>query len=153
MYKNPGVITCFRHDGTKTWAKVMNGSEDHDLAHYAVEKKLNFRNAFFGLVADGLQLFDFIRPYEERPKILQKENLPVECIQADYIVNLLQTQKRNSGNPKDFIPMLTIILSEKNIPFPEDLDEESLGEIRSKYNELVDEYKNLRIGHEMSLIF
>ena len=51
----------------------------HDLVHYSVESVLGFRDAFFGLVAQGWDFKDFARPWP-------RGQLPAEAVLAEGFV-------------------------------------------------------------------
>ncbi len=53
------VLTITKDDGSVTWSKLQRGLEFHDLAHYAVEKELQLKNSFYGMVNKGLDIHDF----------------------------------------------------------------------------------------------
>ena len=77
------VFTLRRTDGTTTWQKRAGPTAEffavHDLTHYAVETELDFRRAFYGLVAEGWALADFGTPWPRGP-------LPLEALPAEVIV-------------------------------------------------------------------
>ena len=54
-------LHCRRSDGTETWSRVHPFYPTHDLSHFAVETALGLRQGFFGLVAGGWELADFIQ--------------------------------------------------------------------------------------------
>ena len=53
-------LHCRRSDGTETWSRMHPFYPGHDLTHFAVESTLGLRGGFFGLIAGGWELGDFI---------------------------------------------------------------------------------------------
>ena len=150
--KTEVILTIERTDGTTTWSKLRRGIEDHDLAHFAVEQHLEFDQAFYGLVDSGIDIADFASTDLEKKNNIIK-NLPIESIQTEFIVNLLQTEYWNSKLDTSFLITLENILKEKNLPFPESLTEKKLSDIRKDYQSLVLKLKSLKEGESLELIF
>ena len=151
--KNANTFTCIRDDGTQSWTKLHPGIEDHDLAHYAVEKHLEFREAFLGIVNQGYEIGDFALPRDQRPLALWPVNLPLQAQQTEFIVNLLQTEYWNSGINPNFLTTLRTTLDLKEMPFPARLNEERLELIRKDYHELIARWKELPLGETLELSF
>jgi len=87
------ALSCTRADGSVTWQR-QDGAQGyffpyHDLTHYAVETVLGHTRGFFGLVAEGWDLFDFGKPWP-------RGALPQESLVAERIVGLLD-QERAAG--------------------------------------------------------
>lgn len=150
--KQPSIITITRPDGSSTWNKIHRGLETHDIAHYAVEKTLNFKNAFYGLIAAGTNIQDFDTPRDRRPEEVIPVNLHVEAIQTEHIVNLLETELYQMTDPTSFLPMLKEILEEHQIPFPTILTESTLVKIRQTYHDLVHQWRSLKEGEQLKLL-
>ena len=55
-------MSITRSDGSLCWAYLRENFEDHDLAHFAVETVLGFKDAFFGLIDLGYEIGDFEDP-------------------------------------------------------------------------------------------
>ncbi len=149
----PGTLTCVRPDGSTTWTKLHPGIEMHDFAHFVVETELGFPNAFYGIVAKGFDIGDFELPREQRPVALKPVNLPVEALQTEHIVNLLQTRFPNSNQDLDFITTLKNILTEKEIDFPKVLDQEKLNRINERLRDLLFKWNELENGGTLELEF
>lgn len=147
------TLTCIREDGTKTWARLHAGLEDHDLAHYALESVMNWQEAFFGLVSQGYEIGDFEKKREERPEALIPANLPWQAKLSECIVGLLQVQRLNSGESRDFIQILEEILKERNLDYPPDLTKEKLQDIREMYHRLAGQWLALAPGESLQLEF
>lgn len=135
--RKESVIRFLRSDGTVTWRKIHPGTEDHDLAHYAVESELRLQRAFYGLLNAGIEIADFELPANLKPDLLWRDNMPYDAQVAEFIVNLLQTDRWNSDIGKDFISQLRQILEQRDITYPEDLTEDRLEKIRHVYTDLM----------------
>lgn len=156
MKKNtpkPATLTCWRADGTYTWAKLHQGFEDHDLAHVAVESILEFENAFFGLIIKGFDIQAYELPKEVKPEELQSYNLPEEALQTEHLVNLLQTEYWNNELIPNLLEMLENILKKNNIPFPKKLTQEKLEEIKKAYRENIKLWKEVEINSKLVFYF
>jgi len=149
----PSTLSCTRTDGSVSWTKLQRGVETHDLAHFVIETSLGFTDAFYGIIARGFDISDFELPREQRPRALIPANLPEQAIQTEYIVNLLQVEFFNSGENPDFINTLKNTLAEKNIHFPENLDQHALENIRIRFGELLMQWESLAEGETMELEF
>lgn len=58
----PPTLSFRRDDGSVTWQSYGSQGDFfpvHDLAHYAIETVLGYRQAFYGLIAAGRDLDDF----------------------------------------------------------------------------------------------
>ncbi|HRI19780.1 MAG TPA: hypothetical protein PLA68_02450, partial [Panacibacter sp.] len=94
------VISCKRKDGSTTWMQSDDFFIYHDLLHYAVETTMEFKNAFWGMLAGGVSITDFELPKELRPFTYSEEALA-----AESIVNLL-AMERITGPLNDFNSVL-----------------------------------------------
>jgi hypothetical protein len=88
------ALTCIRADETRTWQK-QPGSVGmllpfHDLTHYAVETSLRYRRGFYGLIAEGWDIGDFVPPYPRGP-------VPREAREAELVVSVFEMELRNPG--------------------------------------------------------
>ena len=145
------VLTITRDDGSSTWAKLHNGTELHDLAHYAVESVLQFKHAFFGIINRGFTIEDFEAPRGERPDEVKAANMQPEALITEHLVNLLQIELITPGYNLDLIDQLRDILSDNNLPFPDRLNDEKLNSIREVYRDLFRRWTSLEIGDQMNL--
>lgn len=81
---------CRRPDGSETWSRVSPFYPRHDLTHFAVESALGLKQGFFGLIAAGWALDDFVQKGVAR-------QLPVEAFWAECAVGV--TELLNSPAP------------------------------------------------------
>ena len=149
LYKNtgkPSILKCIREDKSETWSKLHPNTEYHDLAHIAVEKTLGYKDAFYGLVAKGVNIEDFELPEEKKPKALQGANLPRASLVTEHLVNLLTIEQFNTGLIEDFIGQTRTILKENDLPYPDNLTEETLTTIRNEFTKLISEWKTIEGG-------
>lgn len=147
----PSSLTCLRRDGSRTWTKLRPNFEAHDFIHFVVEKSLGLENAFYGLVEKGTDITAFELPREKRPDSLLPKNFPIESIVAEHIVNLCQIDFFAPEALPDFIPQLKNILSENGLPFPGNLDEHRLMEMRRDFNVLWGKWTKLPAGESIEL--
>ena len=103
------TLTCIRDDGAITYAPSAVGVR-HDLIHYAVETTLGCTEAFFGLVAAGRDVDDF------GTKDGRKDTYPVEAIQVEFIVALLQWPTLTDA---ELTEQLAIDCTNRGLPTPE----------------------------------
>ena len=112
----------------------------HDLMHYALEKKLQFKQGFYGLLNQGFDIGDFELPREQRPEALRPKNLPLEAQQGEFITGILQTAHWQKQSPSDTIGFLKTIYKEKGWAFPEYLNETKIETILEQFNALWQEW-------------
>ena len=149
--QKPCILTITRSDSSSTWAKLHLGMETHDLAHYAVEKSLGFKHAFYGIIDQGYQISDFELPKAQRPDAVKPENLHSEALITEHLVNLLEVELLNSGLNTNLINDLQHILTNANLPFPQSLDEETLNTIRQLYHSLYNQWIALEENNTLNL--
>lgn len=148
----PPVFIFKRSDGSNTWSKIQNIPVEHDLAHYAVETTLHFKEAFYGLLNQGFTPEDFERPRDKRPQALLPVNLPLQAHQAEHIVGLLQIEWL-SGPNLNFMDDLKQTLEQKGFTYPSELTTQKLNTIRNAYLEVVYQWNTLPAGQQLDLHF
>jgi hypothetical protein len=138
--KSVPVLTCVRDDGSTTYAKSAHGAYFgyHDLLHYAVENTLGFRDAFFGLIAQGRSIQSFAEPGAAR-------TLPAEAIIADHIVGLLQQEAATgaAADADEFNRTLAVCLGQSGIVPARQISADELRRIRESWAVLVHRYRSL----------
>jgi len=140
------ILTIMRSDRSTTWTKLHRGMETHDLAHYAVEKTLGFKDAFYGIINKGFNISDFELPKDMRPNLITSESLVTE-----HIVNLLEVEFLNSGSNQNFIEDLKRILNDNNLPIPIALNAQTLSNIRTMYQDLIKKWRLLNDNEVLNL--
>ncbi|HVK02886.1 MAG TPA: hypothetical protein VM490_05400 [Armatimonadaceae bacterium] len=148
----PDTLTCFRDDGTATWTSLYPGfGAAHDLAHFAVETTLGYRNAFFGLLASGRT----IQSFEEKDERNRSAHpLEPEAGWSEYLAGALQSEDAG-GYRLDAATMLeqmkTHVASRRKVgsafaasspegvgfTFPEELTDAQLDSARTLWHELL----------------
>ena len=141
----PSTLTCTRSDGSVTWSTIHFGLEAHDLGHYAVEHILGFRNAFYGMIANGTDIQDFELPREERPLHVLPRNLDPEALISEHLVNLLMI-KSQQPEELDLIPNLESILAENQIPYPKILSTTKMNTIWELFQKMLRQWEVLPKG-------
>ena len=149
----PSTLTCIRKDGSKTWVKMHQGFEAHDLAHFAVEKVLKFDDAFYGMLAKGFNIEDFEAPKNLRPQAVRPENLSNEALVTEHLVNLLMSIEQSQDSSYNILHGLQDILNENNLTFPEELNHESLYLIKKKFDQLLNDWKGTKNDEILELVF
>jgi len=144
----PSTLACVRADGTRTWGKVHPFFPIHDLTHCAVESLFAFKKAFFGLVASGWDIDDFLQPGAAARQ-------PVEALWAESIVGLLDLE-RASGQAMaaaEFDEQLSAALGRLGVPPFRAVSEVELGRVRALREELRARWQELPPGDTMEVRF
>lgn len=131
------ILKCIREDDSMTWSKLHPNTEYHDLAHIAIEETLEFKNAFYGMIANGINISDFELPEHQKPESLKGINLPKESLITEHLVNLLMVEYFNTNSTIDFLDQAQEILAQNKLPFPSILTKKTLIDIRGKYRYLI----------------
>jgi len=132
-------MTITRSDGTSTWSVLRRGIEDHDLAHLAVEKTLGCKSAFFGLVDQGVNISDF--EHKDRQPAIS-----IEAKQVEHLVLLLQIETKQSEEMEDLLHQYRDILVAHDLPYLENLNQETLHTTRRVFKGLVKDWRRLKVG-------
>ncbi len=146
----PDTLMCRRNDGSCTWT-ALNLAAGHDLGHYAIETTLGFRDAFFGLLAQGWAIQDFERP---DPQSGKKPSVPPEAMQAEVLAMLLDMERRSGHPPAHgaFVEMLASACVGLGVPVPA-LDAAQLEAIRTRHAALLRQWAELPEGTSLELEF
>ena len=149
----PDTLSVRRADGSVTWTQGNAGPAYHDLAHYIVETTLRCKQAFFGIIYQGYAIDDFVLPRHQRPDALKIANLPAEAMQVEYIVQQIQLEHFNGVEDPDFLSSLRQTLTDKNLPFPAQLNDSTLAQLRERFRALVAQWDALTPGETLTLPF
>jgi hypothetical protein len=145
----PDALTCIRDDGSQTWSPVGAGvGVVHDFTHYAVETTLGCTEAFYAMVAAGRDIESF------GTKNGRKDVYPVEAIQVEHLVGLLQLSFV-SGNPFTTPEILDLLAAESansGIPMS-DLTDSQIDAAREKFQTLFARWSALAPGESIDLPF
>ncbi len=139
------VLICTRANGSETLAPATVGVE-HDLVHYAVETELGLKQSFYALVASGWNIQDF-----NVPGAMKNTNLPEEAGRTEFIIGLLQMERRNGEPYADLNAELATICTQRGITPPIQVDEAALPRIRKKIDELCYQWVVTQPGSVMEL--
>lgn len=140
------LLICTRPDGTQTMAETIVGAE-HDLTHFAVETTLGFQHAFFGLLADGMNIEDF-----NVAAASTKIDIPPEAGATEFIVGLLESEL-TSGTPfPDFNAELHRAMANTRKPTPAPtISDADLATMRRRVIDLKMRWRSLRVGETIEL--
>ena len=147
------ALSCTRADGSTTWQK-QHGQQArffprHDLTHYAVETVLEYRSAFYGLIATGWNISDFGPPWP-------RGQMPEEAGVAELIVSFLDAERASQArwSAADFNDKTAIYYREHEIPTtPPTLTDDDLARIRQRRAELFTEWEAVSPGSAIELRF
>lgn len=142
----PHTLRCVRKDGSQTYTQLPGDFRpQHDLAHFAVESVLGFKNSFFGLVSQGHDM-------EELAETRDRSWIPGEAQLTEVIVMTLQHERAGTVAPEDFVRMLAESCRGLNLS-PPVLSEGVLEAMRREFGELVGRWNGLAPGETLELVF
>ena len=101
----PPILTCLRDDGSVTYQKSSAFFVMHDFLHYAVESTLGFRDAFYGMVAQGRDLDSF------GTQNGFKDTYPANALRTEEIVGAIQYSLSETKPPSDDELAITLLLT------------------------------------------
>jgi hypothetical protein len=146
------ALSCTRADGSTTWHRQLGQQGAffplHDLTHYALESVFGFREAFYGLLADGWNVTDFGKPWRRGP-------LPPEAVHAEVLVGLLDTE-RATGNlltAAEFNQHAGAYAAQHGRELPPIMTDERLIRIRALRSDLFRRWLDLAPGATLELEF
>lgn len=147
------ALSCTRADGTVTWQRQQGAQglffPRHDLTHYAVETVLEYRSAFYGLIATGWNISDFGPPWP-------RGQMPEEAGVAELIVSFLDAERASHArwSADDFNDKTAIYYREHEIrTTPPTLTDDDLARIRQRRAELFTEWEAVSPGSAIELGF
>ena len=147
-HKDEHVFSCIRKDSSTTWQHVSPFFMMHDLCHYAVETTLTLKNAFFGMLASGIDITNFDLPKEQR-----KIQLTDEAIFAEHLVNLLVIDY-TQGRMENLIEIFTDVYDvKKDSKLLNHITEEKMDKIRKTYNDLLEQWNLTPVSESLNLMF
>lgn len=142
----PPLLICTRSDGTQTMAETIVGAE-HELFHHVVETTLGYRRAFYGLLAEGMNIEDF-----NVAAAKSKIDIPQEASATEFIVALLESEL-TSGMPfPDFNAELRRAMTNTRKPtVAPTISDIDLATMRTRVAEIKSEWRSLPVGGSMEL--
>lgn len=135
-----GVLRCTRDDGSVTWQKQAKHAAFfalHDLTHYAVETALDYRQGFFGLIAEGWEI-------EDTGGKGARGALPGEAIEVERIVGLFDSERGSN----------TLWTAEEFNQFaPRTLTNAQIRSVRHLRSALFQRWFAIKPGEKLELVF
>ncbi|OYU56533.1 MAG: hypothetical protein CFE25_04665 [Chitinophagaceae bacterium BSSC1] len=120
----------------------------HDLSHYAIETKLAYQSAFWGLIKSGIHPSVFENKEARDKMLISNEAWYAECLANLFVIEITQ------GAFEDFNEVFHQSLKQMNKNIPDlHLITNEINEIRDYYKELVNAWKMLEPNKEMVLHF
>ena len=121
----------------------------HDMVHYVVETTLGYKDGFYGLLAQGHDIQSFGQVDKRTGK---KPVVPVEAIQVECIVELLQTELWDGAPYDDFLDLLKSICLDRSLPAPKSITPEALEAIRREIRRLLRDWQRLPADECIELV-
>ena len=140
-------LHCRRGDGSETWSRVHPFYPTHDLSHFAVETALGLRQGFFGLIAGGWDLADFIQK-----QVAAK--LPPEAFWAECAVGVTELLGPN-GPPSfaDWCAALAQSVAGQNLPPFRAVTPAEYARLNTLRADLLRQWASLPLGDTLTLHF
>jgi hypothetical protein len=147
------VLRGVRADGSVTWQR-QDGRNAlffpfHDLTHFAVETTLDFRQGFYGLLADGWEIADTGGKGARGP-------LPAEAVLVEHIVGLFDRERVGGATPlsaTDFNAQVARLVAAGRVAAAPTFTDEQLAATRARIDALHDEWAALAPGATLELSF
>lgn len=147
----PDALTVVRDDGTGDYARLNPFFPLHDLLHFAVETTLDYRAAFWGLIASGWSLGDFGVRDPDTGKVRQP---PDEANVAENLVGLLQLVETGSiADAEAVIVLLEEHCRDHHLAMPSPISVTQIEAVRTRFAELRGQWLALPPGGTMELSF
>jgi hypothetical protein len=137
-----GLLRCVREDGSMSWQKQNRHGAffaKHDLTHFAVESTLGYRRGFFGLVSEGWDI-------EDTTGQGSRGRLPDEATEVERLVGLLDAERAGGE-------LWTVDDFDDAFGGSRRLMAEELEAVRSRRDELLEQWSRVEVGGMMELEF
>jgi hypothetical protein len=142
------TISFIREGFEDYWIEADNFLILHDLCHYAIEISLHYKNAFWGLVAHGVNPSIF-----ENKETRDALNLTDEAWYAEHLANLLLIEF-TQGKFDDINKILEQSLLQHNPTIPIiQFSNVQLDAIRALLHSLIEKWRAVAVGDYVSLDF
>jgi hypothetical protein len=136
-----------RPDGSEVWSRVHPFYPGHDLTHFAVESALGLRRGFFGLLAEGWELTDFVRKHAAA-------KLPVEAFWAECAVGVTELLGRPSPLPlAEWQDALDQSVAGQKLPPFRRVNAAEYARMNSQRAALLRQWSDLPLGETLALDF
>ena len=145
---NKHNISYIREGFEDYWIEADNFLILHDLCHYAIETTLQYKNAFWGLIAGGINPSIF-----ENKETRDSLELTKEAWYAEHLANLLLIEF-TQGKFEDINAMLEKSLQQQNPLIPTiQFSNIVIVEIRALLHTLIENWRVVKEGDYLSLDF
>ena len=144
----PHLVLYRRDNGSETWMHADDFFVLHDMGHYAIEKTLGYKTAFFGMINNGMDVGDF----ENREK---RKQIPLtdEAVWAENMANLFLIEQLQ-GEFEDFNQTFSEAIRKKHDGVePPVLGEMDLRSIRNELRSSISAWKSAIPGTRFFLEF
>lgn len=140
------TIVFKRSDKSETWQASDDFFVQHDLSHFAVEKILDYKTAFMGMINHGMGANDF----EDRGK-RKKLQITAEGWYAENMANLFLIEVAQ-GELEDFNTVSQTAFGKMELPFtPPVLTSYEIISIRTYLRQLLQQWTFLPVNETMIL--
>lgn len=145
------TLTCVRPDGSTTTAEMRRlGILPHDAFHFVVECNLGWRDAFFGMVAQGDSLATVTSRLHRQDGEWSKNT---QAQQSEALVECLSSEQwAGPSDPATFAEKL-IAASRRRGVLPPDVTADEIDLIRSALREFGAAWRPLLPGHSLERTF
>lgn len=142
------IISYKRMSGDDCWLEADDFLVMHDLSHFAIEKALGYKTAFWGMIKDGIHPSAFENK-QERDKLL----ISNEAWHTEYLANLFLIEL-TQGKFENINEILAECIKERSafLDIPE-LSKDQIENIRNGLEQLVRDFKNLSQNDFIKLEF
>lgn len=145
---NKHTISYIREGFEDYWIEADDFLVLHDLCHYAIETTLQYKNAFWGLIAGGINPSIF-----ENKETRDSLELTKEAWYAEHLANLLLIEF-TQGEFEDINAMLEQSLRQQNSRIPTiQFSNIVVEEIRELLHTLIENWRVVEVGDYLSLDF
>lgn len=144
----PHVIKYIRDNGTETWMHSDDYFVRHDLSHYAIESTLSYKDAFNGMINNGMDIRDF----ENREKRLSM-TISNEAVNAENLANLFLVEiAQNTFEDFDAVQQQAFSVFASQYDLLTVTGEQVTG-IRTYLRQLLQEWNQLPVAQTLHLAF
>ncbi len=145
---NKHTISYIREGFEDYWIEADDFLVLHDLCHYAIETTLQYKNAFWGLIAKGINPSIF-----ENKETRDALELANEAWYAEHLANLLLIEF-TQGKFEDINAMLEQSLRQQNSRIPTiQFSNIVVEEIRALLHTLIENWRSVKEDDNLSLNF
>ena len=145
---NKHTISYIREGFEDYWIEADDFLVLHDLCHYAIETTLQYKNAFWGLIAGGINPSIF-----ENKETRDSLELANEAWYAEHLANLLLIEF-TQGEFEDINAILEQSLRQQNSRIPTiQFSNIVVEEIRANLHTLIENWRSVKEDDNLSLNF